>query len=78
MHTPDLTALCVHVDTDELARQQLTVALPQGVAPAARRSPAAHHGAEDTALASRQRAEQARARRARGAGGARSYAFRRS
>ncbi|MCY1138475.1 hypothetical protein OWR29_10745 [Actinoplanes sp. Pm04-4] len=39
---------------------------------------AKHHGAGDERQAARQRSEQARAGRAAGAGGGRSYAFRRS
>lgn len=39
---------------------------------------AKHHGAADSRQAARQRSEQARAGRAAGASGGRSYAFRRS
>jgi hypothetical protein len=39
---------------------------------------AKHHGAADSRQAARQRSEQARAGRAAGAAGGRSYAFRRS
>lgn len=68
----------VHVDADELARQQLAEAAPPaGVGREARRA-AEHHGARDDRQAARQQSERARSGRASGTGGGRSYAFRRS
>ena len=75
----------IHVDPDDLARQDLAaaVALPSldaGAGPAAAGGSAAtdKHGARDERLAARQRSERERSGRAAGAGGGRSYAFRRS
>jgi hypothetical protein len=73
----------VHVDPDDLARREVAVAVPlPSVAgkerPGADRTTADHHGARDARLASRQRSSRDRAGRAAGAGGGRSYAFRRS
>jgi hypothetical protein len=71
----------VHIDPDDLARQQLAadlssteVALP---AQPDDKAPA-HHGASDSRQAARQRSERDHAGRAAGASGGRSYAFRRS
>ncbi|MEV6847748.1 hypothetical protein [Actinoplanes sp. NPDC051411] len=71
----------VHVDPDDLARQELAaglssapVALP---GPESDKAPA-HHGATDSRQAARQRSERDHAGRATGASGGRSYAFRRS
>jgi hypothetical protein len=75
----------VHVDPDALARQDLAAAVslppvakdadqPGGSTGAAEE----HHGARDARLAARQHSERAHAGRASGAGGGRSYAFRRS
>ena len=71
----------VHIDPDDLARQQLAAGLspaevvlhahPDDTAPA-------HHGAADSRQAARQRSERDRAGRAAGASGGRTYAFRRS
>jgi hypothetical protein len=76
----------VHVDPDLLARRDLAAAvtLPglTGRDDDDRRAsggvPDEHHGARDARLAARQRSERDRAGRASGAGGGRSYAFRRS
>jgi hypothetical protein len=73
----------VHVDPDDLARQQLAAGLsaPAVQAPGHRDAEgpeAAHHGARDSRQAARQRSERDRAGRAAGASGGRSYAFRRS
>ncbi|HEY7272747.1 MAG TPA: hypothetical protein VH502_08435 [Actinoplanes sp.] len=72
----------VHVDPDALADQDLT-AVP--VPPVdgkggdrAGRATDEHHGARDGRQAARQQSGRARSGRASGAGGARSYAFRRS
>jgi len=71
----------VHVDPDELARQDLA-AVPQSPATgggAGTGSGAAEkHGARDQRLAARLRSERDRAGRASGASSGRSYAFRRS
>jgi hypothetical protein len=71
----------VHIDPDDLARQQLAAGLssatvslpgqPDVKAPA-------HHGASDGRQAARERSERDHAGRAAGAAGGRSYAFRRS
>ncbi|AGZ43659.1 hypothetical protein [Actinoplanes friuliensis] len=76
---PDFT---IHVDRDDLARQDLAVAVPQLNAgtpdqPTDTVTTATHHGAGDARLAARQRSERDRAGRAPGGSG-RSYAFRRS
>ena len=74
----------VHVDPDDLARQDLAaaVSLPPvtGSAGDDRSAPAGitHHGARDERLAARQRSERERSGRASGIGSGRSYAFRRS
>ena len=75
----------VRLDPDALARQDLAaaVSLPglpgkDGDHPASGRVAEEHHGARDGRLAARQRSERDRAGRASGAGGGRSYAFRRS
>jgi hypothetical protein len=72
----------VHVDPDDLARQDLAAAVPapsptEADGPPVSGSTATEkHGARDERLAARQRSEQARTSRAAGSG--RSYAFRRS
>jgi len=69
----------VRIDPDDLAVSELAPALPRAADSAGRKkSGAAHHGAHDERQAARQRSEQARAGRAAGASGGRSYAFRRS
>jgi hypothetical protein len=72
----------VHVDPDDLARQDLAAGVPAapvtGSAPGARSEATAKHGARDERLAARQRSERDRSGRASGAGSSRSYAFRRS
>jgi hypothetical protein len=76
----------VHVDPDALVRQDLAgaVSLPPPPGKDADESGGAdgvteqHHGARDGRLAARQQSERARAGRASGTGGGRSYAFRRS
>ncbi|GAB1691300.1 hypothetical protein [Krasilnikovia sp. M28-CT-15] len=68
----------VHVDRDELARQQMTAARGHDGHGSEADSPAPHHGAGDSRLAARQRSEQARSGRAARSGQSRSYAFRRS
>ena len=70
----------VHVDADDLARQDLAAAVPPLDAGAERMSrEARRHGARDERLTARQQSERARAgRRDNSAGSGRSYAFRRS
>ena len=68
----------VHVDADDLARQQLADAGPPEPAGREAHRAAEHHGARDGRQAARQQSERARSGRASGAGGGRSYAFRRS
>jgi len=73
----------VHVDPDDLARQDLAAAvhLPTVSDTGTGQSGSAaaeHHGARDASLAARQRSEQERSSRAPRAGSGRSYAFRRS
>jgi len=70
----------VHLKPDDLAMGEIAAALPRATGATTRdkKSDAAHHGAHDERQAARQRSEQARAGRAAGAGGGRSYAFRRS
>jgi hypothetical protein len=74
----------VHVDPDDLARQDLAaaVAVPVGAKDdrADRTAGAAgeHHGARDGRQAARQQSGRARSGRASGTGGGRAYAFRRS
>jgi hypothetical protein len=75
----------VHVDPDDLARLEVAaaVSLPSAAGaeagrPEPDRTTADHHGARDARLAARQRSGRDRAGRAAGAGGGRSYAFRRS
>jgi hypothetical protein len=72
-----MPAFAVHIDSDELARQELTPSAPNPDAHAGRPEIAAHHGADDARLAARQRSERDHAGRATGGSG-RSYAFRRS
>lgn len=67
-----------HVDADELARQELAAAEPPVADKTAAKGAAEHHGARDGRQAARQQSERARSGRASGAGGGRSYAFRRS
>jgi hypothetical protein len=78
-------AFSVHVDPDDLARQDLAaaVSLPglTGKDDDRRESGGVaeeHHGARDARLAARQRSERDHSGRAPGTGGGRSYAFRRS
>ncbi|GAA4586787.1 hypothetical protein BJY16_008017 [Actinoplanes octamycinicus] len=73
----------VHLDQDDLARRDLAAAL--GRVPKTGTSDdqggsaeVAHHGARDTRQAARERSDRARASRAAGASGGRSYVFRRS
>ena len=70
----------VHVDPDDLARQDLAAAVSLPPAGGGSSQPpsavTAHHGAQDARLAARQRSERAYA--GRKSGSARSYAFRRS
>ena len=75
----------VHVDPDDLAKQDLAAGLspakPTGETAGGHQADgpdAAHHGARDSRQAARQRSERDRAGRAAGAAGSRSYAFRRS
>ena len=70
----------VHPDDDDLARQELAAAVPSLPAPerSTGKSAGEHHGARDGRQAARQQSERARSGRASGAGGGRSYAFRRS
>ena len=68
----------VHVDADELARQEMAAAAPPSGSREPDRGAAVHHGARDGRQAARQQSERARSGRASGAGGGRSYAFRRS
>ncbi|WIM93864.1 hypothetical protein ACTOB_005857 [Actinoplanes oblitus] len=73
----------VHLDQDDLARRDIAAALgrvaaaggdhEQGVP-----AEATHHGARDGRQAARERSDRARAGKAAGAAGGRSYAFRRS
>ena len=74
---PDHDPEHLPADLDALARPRLAAAasLPALTVP---RVAEEHHGAADTRMAARQRAEQARARRAAGAGKSRAYVFRRS
>jgi hypothetical protein len=72
----------VHLDPDDLALRNLGATLsPTGRAGKGSKpgtgGAAAHHGADDSRLAARQRSERDRAGRASGGSG-RSYAFRRS
>jgi hypothetical protein len=73
----------VHVDPDDLARQDLAAAVSRSATTdqdTGRSGSAAipHHGARDGRLAARQRSEREHAGRASGAAQTRSYAFRRS
>ena len=74
----------VHVDPDDLARQDLAAAVQLPAVSGADAlgqsgsAAAEHHGARDASLAARQRSEQERSSRAPRAGSGRSYAFRRS
>jgi hypothetical protein len=71
----------VHIDPDDLARQQLAAGLsaaPVDLSGAEGGRAPAHHGAADSRQAARQRSERDHAGRATGAAGGRSYAFRRS
>ena len=76
----------VHVDPDDLAKQDLAAGLSlptltedaTGNHQADGSDAAAHHGARDSRQAARQRSERDRAGRAAGSSGGRSYAFRRS
>jgi hypothetical protein len=73
----------VHLDPDDLARQDIAaaVSLPTVTGSGTDRSGAgtiARHGARDGKLAARQRSERERSSRASGVGSGRSYAFRRS
>ncbi|HET6529132.1 MAG TPA: hypothetical protein VFH03_00745 [Actinoplanes sp.] len=72
----------VHLDPDDLARQDIAAAVPlpavTGAGRSGRPTTIAHHGARDGKLAARQRSERERSSRASGIGSGRSYAFRRS
>jgi hypothetical protein len=70
----------VHLDPDELARQELAARVSSPLVSRTGRpdEAPAHHGAADNRQAARQRSERDRAERAAGASGGRSYAFRRS
>jgi hypothetical protein len=71
----------VHIDPEDLARQQLTADVASSAVTVSGRPDAkapAHHGASDSRQAARQRSERDHAGRAAGAAGGRSYAFRRS
>lgn len=71
----------VHVNPEDLARQELAAGLSSPAAPVAGRRDASapvHHGASDRRQAARQRSGRDHAGRAAGAPGGRSYAFRRS
>ena len=69
----------VQIDPDDLAVSELAPVLPRATEGTGRKKPgAAHHGAGDEKQAARQRSEQARAGRAAGASGGRTYAIRRS
>jgi hypothetical protein len=71
----------VHIDPDELARQELAAGLPSAEGPLGVRSgdrASVHRGTPDSRQAARQRSERDHAGRAAGASGGRSYAFRRS
>lgn len=72
----------VHVDPDDLARQDLAAAvrLPSARGQGDQDGPATaqHHGARDERAAARLRSGRDRSSRATGAGSGRSYAFRRS
>ena len=68
----------VHVDADELARQEMAAAAPPSSSKEQTRGAAEHHGARDGRQAARQQSDRAHSGRASGAGGGRSYAFRRS
>ena len=70
----------VSIDQEDLARVRLAVVDVPAVAARtdARPGTAAHHGAEDTRQAARERSGRARSGRAAAAGTGRSYAFRRS
>jgi hypothetical protein len=78
----------VHIDPEDLARQQLAAAVPSTPVtipslddsedgPDDNAVPS-HHGARDSRQTARQRSERDRAGRAAGASGGRTYAFRRS
>jgi hypothetical protein len=73
----------VHVDPDDLARQNLAaaVALPSvtdGDPDRRGATPAERHGARDERVAARLQSERERSSRASGVGHGRSYVFRRS
>jgi hypothetical protein len=76
----------VHVDPDDLSRQDLAAAVSvptTGAKDGDRADHAAgtadeHHGARDGRQAARQQSGRARSGRASGTGGGRTYAFRRS
>jgi len=75
----------VHVDPDDLARQDIAAAVSRPAAtgkdsgrPETAPARLEHHGAHDDKLAARQHAKRDRAGHASGTGSGRSYAFRRS
>ena len=76
----------IHVDPEDLARQDLAAAVPlpslsgagSGPEPAGDSTTTAKHGARDERLAARRDSERKRSGKAAGAAGGRSYAFRRS
>jgi hypothetical protein len=67
----------VHVDPDDLARDELAAAVPPPSLPESGRAET-KRASRDDRLAARQQSERARSSRAAGAAGGRSYAFRRS
>ncbi len=73
----------VHVDPDDLARQNLAAAVSlssvqDGDAARPVSAPAGRHGTRDERVAARLESERRRSSRATGVGSGRSYAFRRS
>jgi hypothetical protein len=72
----------VHLNHDDLARSDIAAALqrPASGSSGDTGAPAeiAHHGAQDSRQAARERSGRDRSGRAAGAAGGRSYAFRRS
>jgi hypothetical protein len=74
----------VHLDPDDLARQDIAAAVSRpavtgaGTGRSGDSAAIDHRGARDGRLAARQRSERERSSRASGTGSGRSYAFRRS
>jgi hypothetical protein len=81
-HASGEPELRVHVDPDAMLRDSLAVGIAapdHHAGPDRRGDPAAgRHGADDGRRAARRNSDRARSGRAAGAGGGRSYAFRRS